>query len=99
MVRGGTSTRKSIAAGSGELEKLPHSRRCCCRRFLGWLGGATPCRPRSISEISVPLGFAHPNAVHEAFERWTCMTPAQDRDAATRRTAARRGRRGSKSGA
>ncbi len=33
----------------------------------------------SIGEISFLLGFAHPNAFHKAFKRWTGMTPAQYR--------------------
>jgi AraC-like DNA-binding protein len=37
----------------------------------------------SIGEISFLLGFAHPNAFHKAFKRWTRMTPAQYRDAAS----------------
>jgi AraC-like DNA-binding protein len=34
----------------------------------------------TISEISVLLGFAHPNGLHKAFKRWTGMTPAQYRE-------------------
>jgi AraC-like DNA-binding protein len=33
----------------------------------------------SIGEISFLLGFAHPNAFHKAFKRWTRKTPAQVR--------------------
>jgi AraC-like DNA-binding protein len=36
----------------------------------------------SIGEISFLLGFAHPNAFHKAFKRWTQMTPVQYREAA-----------------
>jgi AraC-like DNA-binding protein len=36
----------------------------------------------SIGEISFLLGFAHPNAFHKAFKRWTRMTPAQYREQA-----------------
>lgn len=36
----------------------------------------------SIGEISFLLGFAHSNAFHKAFKRWTGMTPAQYRDEA-----------------
>jgi AraC-like DNA-binding protein len=42
----------------------------------------------SIGEISFLLGFAHPNAFHKAFKRWTQMTPAQYREDA--QSAARR---------
>ena len=38
----------------------------------------------SIGEISFLLGFAHPNAFHKAFKRWTQMTPAQYRESARR---------------
>ncbi len=38
----------------------------------------------SIGEISFLLGFAHPNAFHKAFKRWTRMTPAQYRQEAHR---------------
>lgn len=38
----------------------------------------------SIGEISVLLGFAHPNGFHKAFKRWTRMTPAQYRGGAAR---------------
>ncbi len=31
----------------------------------------------SIGEISFLVGFAHPNAFHKAFKRWTGMTPAE----------------------
>jgi AraC-like DNA-binding protein len=48
----------------------------------------------SIGEISVLLGFAHPNGFHKAFKRWTRMTPAQYRG-----DAARHGSLGLKSGA
>jgi AraC-like DNA-binding protein len=34
----------------------------------------------SIGEISFLLGFAHPNAFHKAFKRWTRMTPMQYRE-------------------
>lgn len=33
----------------------------------------------SIGEIAFLLGFAHPNAFHKAFKRWTQITPAQYR--------------------
>lgn len=36
----------------------------------------------SIAEISFLLGFAHPNAFHKAFKRWTRVTPAQYREEA-----------------
>ena len=39
----------------------------------------------SITEIAFVLGFAHPNAFHKAFKRWTATTPAHYREAALAR--------------
>ncbi len=40
----------------------------------------------SIAEISFLLGFAHPNAFHKAFKRWTGVTPAHFREEAVARS-------------
>jgi AraC-like DNA-binding protein len=45
----------------------------------------------SIAEISFLLGFAHPNAFHKAFKRWTGTTPAHYRVAALARSLVSRG--------
>lgn len=44
----------------------------------------------SIAEISFLLGFAHPNAFHRAFKRWTGVTPKQYREDALAQTWLRR---------
>jgi len=44
----------------------------------------------AIGEISFLLGFAHPNAFHKAFKRWTHMTPVQYRADALARGPGRR---------
>ncbi|HTE54043.1 MAG TPA: AraC family transcriptional regulator [Kofleriaceae bacterium] len=44
----------------------------------------------SIAEISFLLGFAHPNAFHKAFKRWTGRTPAHFRGDALARWAVSR---------
>ena len=44
----------------------------------------------SIAEISFLLGFAHPNAFHRAFKRWTGVTPTHYREDALARRWLRR---------
>ena len=70
-----TLRRRLAADGTSHRELLDEVRRT---QAMLHLAGASV----SIGEISFLLGFAHPNAFHKAFKRWTCMTPAEYRVAA-----------------
>ncbi len=70
-----TLHRRLAEAGTSHRELVDHVRRTQAMLHLA-------SARFSISEISFLLGFAHPNAFHKAFKRWTGMTPAHYREEA-----------------